>query len=291
VPDHTTFAMRENAGPAFSRTPQPVPKLAVLVPTRNEAANIEELLRRISAAVTGIPTEVVFVDDSDDDTPVVIRSVAGRRGGGACQVSLIHRRGGERTRGLGGAVVNGLRAADAPWVCVLDADLQHPPEVIPRLLAAAERDRVDLALASRYCGTGGADGLGPIRALISTACGSAAKLLFPFRLRGVTDPMSGFFLVRRSAVNPDELRPRGFKILLELLVRHGDLRSTEVGFTFADRHAGESKGSLREGLTYLGALGNLRLGRGVPSAPHSAVGAAKLERLVPLARHTRTVGA
>jgi dolichol-phosphate mannosyltransferase len=289
--NHTTFAVPEDTGPAFSRSVQPDPKLAVLVPTRNEAANIEELLRRVSGAVVGIPTEIVFVDDSDDDTPVVIRTIAPRQGGGACQISLIHRRGSQRAGGLGGAVVDGLRAVNTPWACILDADLQHPPEVIPRLLAAAERDRADLAVASRYCGTGGADGLGPVRALISTACGSAAKLLFPFRLRGVTDPMSGFFLVRRSAVNLDELRPRGFKILLELLVRHGGLRPTEVGFTFADRHAGESKGSLREGLTYLGALGDLRLGRGTPSAPRPVVGGAKLEPLAPLTRRTGTVRA
>jgi glycosyltransferase involved in cell wall biosynthesis len=261
MPNHANLAVREATGPARSRTVHPDPELAVLVPTRNEAGNIEELVRRVAAAVGGIPTEIVFVDDSDDDTPDVIRAVARFRGGQACQVSLIHRRGAQRTGGLGGAVVDGLRAASAPWACVLDADLQHPPEVIPQLLAAAERDRADLVIASRYCGTGGADGLGPVRALISTACGSAAKALFPFRLRGITDPMSGFFLVRRSALRPDELRPHGFKILLELLVRHDGLRTTEVGFAFADRHAGESKGSLREGLTYLRALGELRLGR------------------------------
>jgi dolichol-phosphate mannosyltransferase len=285
LPSDTAFTMREDAGPAFPSAARSVPRLAVLVPTRNEAANIEELLRRIAAAVRGIPTEVVFIDDSDDDTPLVIRTVARRRGGGACQVSLIHRRGGQRTGGLGGAVVDGLRAVGAPWACVLDADLQHPPERIPRLLAAAEADRADLVVASRYCGTGAADGLGPVRALISTACGTAAKLLFPFRLRGVTDPMSGFFLVRRSALNTDELRPRGFKILLELLVRTRGLRTIEVGFTFADRHAGESKGSLREGLTYLEALGDLRLGRGVPP-PRPADGAARLEPLTPLTRRT-----
>ena len=291
MPNHTTFAMREHAGPVRSPAPQPVPKLAVLVPTRNEAANIEELLRRISAAVTGIPTEIVFVDDSDDDTPDVIRDVTRRRGGGTCRVSLIHRRDGQRTGGLGGAVVDGLRAAEAPWACVLDADLQHPPEVIPRLLAAAERDGADLAVASRYCGTGRADGLGPARALISTACGSAAKLLFPARLGGVTDPMSGFFLVRRSAIRLDELRPRGFKILLELLVRHGGLRTTEVPYTFADRHAGESKGTLREGLTYLGSLADLRLDRGASPPSRSSLSAVEVEPLAPPARHTRTVGA
>jgi dolichol-phosphate mannosyltransferase len=288
VPNPTTFAMREDPGTASSPTVRPAAKLAVLVPTRNEAANIEELLRRISAAVAGVSTEVLFVDDSDDDTPAVVRGVA-RRGGGGCQVSLIHRRGGQRWGGLGGAVIDGLRVVGAPWVCVLDADLQHPPEVIPRLLAAAERERADLAVASRYCATGRADGLGPVRALLSTACGSAAKLLFPARLHGVTDPMSGFFLVRRSAVDLDELRPRGFKILLELLVRSGGLRTTEVGFAFADRHAGDSKGSFREGVTYVGSLGDLRLGRRTSSPPRSV--GAEVELLAPLARHTGTMGA
>ena len=292
MPNHSTLMVREDTRPASSRTVQTAPELAVLVPTRNEAANIEELLRRIAAAVTGIPTEIVFVDDSDDDTPAAIRRVARRRGGGAYQLSLLHRRGGQRTGGLDGAVVDGLRAVDAPWVCVLDADLQHPPEVVPRLLAAAERDGADLAVASRYCGTGGADGLGPARALISTACGSAAKLLFPMPLGGVTDPMSGFFLIRRSAVHLDGLRPRGFKILLELLVRHGGLRATEVEYIFADRHAGESKGTLREGLTYLGSLAELRLGRTAPPPARTKAGAAaEVEPLVPLTRHTRTVRA
>jgi glycosyltransferase involved in cell wall biosynthesis len=278
LPDHITFAVREDSRPAGPARPE----LAVLVPTRDEAANIEELLGRIAGAVAGIPTEVVFVDDSDDDTPAVIRAAAHRRGGGACRVSLIHRQGGQRTGGLSGAVADGLRAVEAPWVCVLDADLQHPPEVIPRLLAAARRQGVDLAVASRYCAMGRSDGLGPVRALISTACGSAAKLLFPIRLRGVTDPMSGFFLVRRSAVNPDALRPRGFKILLELLVRQGGLRTTEVGFAFADRRAGESKGTLGQGLTYVAALGDLRLGRGAPPPSRPAVGP-EMELLAPLA--------
>ena len=258
---HTAVAVRGEPNPAHPPIPRTTPELSVLVPTRNEAGNVEELLRRVSAAVAGIPTEVVFDDDSDDATPQVVRAVAHRGGGGAYQVSLIHRQGARRTGGLAGAVVDGLRAARAPWVCVLDADLQHPPEVIPMLLARAERDGADLVVASRYCGQGGADGLGPVRLLISAASSSAARVLFPWRLRGVTDPMSGFFLVRPGAIDLETLRPRGFKILLELLVRCHSLRRAEVGFTFADRHAGESKGSLREGLNYLRSLGELRFGR------------------------------
>jgi dolichol-phosphate mannosyltransferase len=291
MPNHSTLTVREGTRPAPSRTGQPDPTLAVLVPTRNEAGNVEELLRRISTSVAHIPTQIIFIDDSHDATPDVIRAVARRGGGGACQVSLIHRQGSLRTGGLGGAVVDGLRAVSAPWACVLDGDLQHPPEVIPTLLAKAESEGADLAVASRYCGQGRSDGLGPVRTLVSAGCTWAAKLLVPGRLRGVTDPMSGFFLVRPSAFDLDQLRPRGFKILLELLVRGRDLHLTEVGFAFADRHAGESKGSLREGLTYGGSLGELRLGRRTRSPSRPAVGAAEVELLAPLAQHMGTIGA
>jgi dolichol-phosphate mannosyltransferase len=258
--EHTAVALRGESDPAHPPVPQATPQLSVLVPTRNEVGNIEELLRRVAAAVADIPTEIVFIDDSDDLTPEVIRAVARRGSGGPCQVSLLHRRDAQRAGGLAGAVVDGLRAARAPWACVLDADLQHPPEVIPILLARAEREGVDLVVASRHCDQGGADGLGPTRSLISAASSSAARALFPQRLRGVTDPMSEFFLVRPGAVDLEALRPRGFKILLELLVRCDSLRHAEVGFTFADRHAEQSKGSLREGLNYLRLLGELRCG-------------------------------
>lgn len=277
--NHLTIAVGDGASP---RRPHPTPpELSVLVPTRNEAANIEELLQRISTAVAGIPTEVVFIDDSDDATPDVIRTVAHRGDGGTCQVSLLRRQGAERTGGLAGAVVDGLRAARAPWACVLDADLQHPPEAIPTLLAKANCDGADLVVASRYCQQGRAEGLGLVRRLISTASMSAARMLFPRRLRGVTDPMSGFFLVQPDAVDLDELRPRGFKILLELLVRCRALRRAEVAFVFATRRAGQSKGSVQEGLSYLRSLCELRLGPG-RARVRPVTGVPAVEPLVPL---------
>jgi glycosyltransferase involved in cell wall biosynthesis len=277
--NHLTIAVGDGVSP---RCPHPTPpELSVLVPTRNEAPNIEELLHRISTAVAGIPTEVIFIDDSDDATPDVIRTVAHTGDGGTCQVSLIRRQGAQRTGGLAGAVVDGLRAARAPWACALDADLQHPPEAIPRLLAKTNRDGADLVVASRYCHQGRAEGLGLIRGLVSTVSTSAARMLFPRRLRGVTDPMSGFFLVRPDAVDLDELRPRGFKILLELLVRCPALRRAEVAFVFATRRAGESKGSVREGLSYLRSLCELRFGLG-RAAVRPLTGVPAVEPLVPL---------
>ena len=157
--------------------------------------------------------------------------------------------------------MQGLRAARAPWVCVMDADLQHPPELITALLEQAEARDLDLVVASRYCEPGERVGFGWARAMASHSSTTVARLLFPQRLREVTDPMSGFFLVRRDAIALDDLRPRGFKILLEILVRHPGLRVAEVWFSFGRRHAGQSKATIREGLRYLSLLARLRFAR------------------------------
>lgn len=238
--------------PAFS--------LSVIVPTRNEAANIDALVERVAGALAGSPAEVIFVDDSDDDTPDVVEQVVRSRDGGRdFVVSLLHRPVGTRDGGLGGAVVAGLRLARSPWVCVMDADLQHPPETIPHMRAAAEAEDATLVVASRYREGGEATGLaGSTRTALSIAASAAAKAAFPRALRSVTDPMSGFFLFRRDAVDPNTLRPQGFKILMEIAVRTPDLRVAEVPYTFAERHAGESKANSREGVSYLRHLGRLR---------------------------------
>ena len=106
---------------------------------------------------------------------------------------------------------------------------------------------------------GGRDGLGAARDVISKSFTVFARRAFPRRLRGVSDPMSGFFLVRRAALDPEALRPTGFKILLEILVRTPGLRRAEVSYEFAPRHAGDSKASLKQGVVYLRHLARLRL--------------------------------
>lgn len=234
------------------------PALTVVVPTRNEAGNVEALVERLESALPALPMEIIFVDDSDDETPAVIERV---RAQSRRRIVLLHRKAEERVDGLGGAVLHGLRAARAPWVCVMDGDLQHPPEVLAEMLKRAKAGDVDIVMASRFCERGeAATGFGRVRAGLSAGSKAAAKALFPFRLRAVTDPMSGFFLVRRGSLEISKLQPHGFKILLEILVRTPGLRRAEVGFTFGERHAGESKASLGEGLTYLSHLTRLRAG-------------------------------
>ena len=229
--------------------------LTVVVPTKNEAGNVRELSQRL-ARILPPESEILFVDDSSDDTPAEVTRARRRLG---IPIRLIHRPEEERDGGLGGAVVAGLRASQARFVCVIDADLQHPPERVPDLLARAEEGDVDLVVASRYT-AGGTSNFGRLRGLVSTLSTRCALVLFPRRLRGVSDPMSGFFLVRREAVDPDALRPRGFKILLEILARTPRLRVAEVPFSFGERHAEESKASVGEGLVYLRQLVVLRAG-------------------------------
>jgi putative flippase GtrA len=232
------------------------PRVCVLVPTRNEAGNVGPLMARLGPVLAGLGGEVLFVDDSDDHTPAAVAAAARAA---AVPVRLLHRAAAGRTGGLGGAVQAGLAAVTARWTVVLDGDLQHPPERVPDLIAAAERG-ADLVVATRYAGEGSAGGLSSwFRALASRGAGAAARVLFPRALAGVSDPMSGFFVVRTAAVDPGDLRPRGFKILLELLVRTPGLRVAEVPFTFAERHDGHSKASGREAARYLRQLITLRL--------------------------------
>jgi dolichol-phosphate mannosyltransferase len=230
--------------------------VSLVIPTRNEAGNISELLVRLSRLPAGVLGEVIFVDDSDDDTPAAIAYLAPSVD---FAVDVVHREPGQRAGGLSGAVLEGFRRARGDWLAVMDADLQHPPEVLADLFATAEAAGAELVCATRNTGGGGRDGLGPARDLISKGFAAFARQAFPRRLRGVSDPMSGFFLVRRSVVDVDALRPTGFKILLEVLVRTPDLRRAEVAYEFGLRHTGDSKASLREGVVYLRHLARLRL--------------------------------
>jgi glycosyltransferase involved in cell wall biosynthesis len=230
------------------------PQLTILVPTRNEAQNVEPLLGRLSASVKE-NSVVLFVDDSDDETPDVVQA-ARARGFGSLETKLLHRSGEQRSGGLGGAVLAGLERTDTPWVCVMDGDLQHPPEVVPQLLDAA-LEGADLVVASRYVAGGGNEGLGVVRTAVSWGSTLLAKATFPHRLRGIRDPMSGFFLFRREALT-ERMTPRGFKILLEIAVRHPNLVRREVPFVFVERVMGASKGTIREGFRYLRLLADMR---------------------------------
>jgi dolichol-phosphate mannosyltransferase len=236
--------------------------LTVLVPTRNERANIAPLLERLRHVSRDLPLTVLFVDDSTDGTHEEIKELSAHMG---CAIEVLHRPEELRTGGLAGAVRVGLNATQTELVCVMDADLQHPPEILPALVRQARRSNADVVVATRH-GDGGEVAAFPTRRrVLSRASEMFARGLFPRRLRAVSDPMSGFFLMRRMAVDVDALRPCGFKILLEILLSSSELSIGEVGFRFGERYAGESKAGLREGCRYVRHLIALRVSRWNPA--------------------------
>jgi dolichol-phosphate mannosyltransferase len=223
--------------------------LTLVVPTRNEAENVPRLVRELKESLSGVDYRVVFVDDSTDETPRVIRGLAEGDG----RIFLVHREGAERDGGLSTAVTTGmdLFAGASEYTCVMDADLQHPPEMVREMLEIARGSDADVVVASRYAPGGGYGGLsGRVRRAVSVGSKYLAQVVFK-EARKTSDPMAGFFLVRNEAISGIQFRPTGFKILLEILVCAPDLRVVEAPFDFRARNAGVSKASVRQGFEYL----------------------------------------
>ena len=243
------------AWPSAPSRADEAPALSVIVPTRNEAGNIGPLLTRLGEALRGIDAEVLIVDDSDDATPDIAGQLAARS---AVPIRVHARPPGQRPGGLGGAVLAGLAQARGPVCVVMDADLQHPPELLETLLRVS-RTGVDFVVASRYVVGGRNEGLERWhRRAVSKLATWVAKWALRPELAGISDPMSGFFLVRRSCLDLSALHPQGFKLLLELLVNSPQASVAEVPYTFDVRHSGASKAGVGEGLTYLRRLADLR---------------------------------
>ena len=223
--------------------------LTLVVPTRDEAENVEALVGGLREGLEGLDYRIVFVDDSTDGTPGVIRGIAEEDG----RVTLVHREGPDRAGGLSTAVTTGIElfSEGSEFTCVMDADGQHPPEKVREMLDVARSGGADVVVASRYAKGGSREGLaGWSRRAVSLGSKSLARIVFK-EARKTTDPMTGFFLVRNDAISGIQFRPTGFKVLLEILVCAPELRVEEVPFDFRSRSAGVSKASLRQGLEYL----------------------------------------
>jgi dolichol-phosphate mannosyltransferase len=227
--------------------------VALIIPTFNERESVTPLVEELQSALHGVKWTALFVDDSADGTEEVIAEI-GRRD---ARVGLLHRN--ENRGGLAGAVADGLRVlAQGTYVCVLDADLQHPPSVIPEMLAEAVRSHADIVVASRYVPGGSTGGLdGNMRRFYSRGLRLCAKTLFPLKLARISDPLGGYFLVRRSIVQAATLRPVGYKILLEVLVRCPWQTASEVPYRFEARRHGQSKADFTQGLQFLEHLRTL----------------------------------
>ena len=227
--------------------PQPPATLAIVVPTYNERDRLTDLVKAIfdAYAAEGVDGELVIVDDnSPDGTGALADELAARY-----RITVVHRAG---KLGLGTAVIEGFAAANAPIVGVIDADLSHPPDLLPRMLASMRASSADVVVASRYIPGGGTRNWPIGRLLLSRLACLIARPLTPVR-----DATSGFFLIRRDLARGVEISAGGFKICLELLVRGRPASVIEVPYVFEGLTAGESKMNLKEALGYLQQLRDL----------------------------------
>ncbi len=213
--------------------------VAVVVPTLNEAENVEPLVRRILERVPDCAEIIIVDDNSNDGTPERVRELAAE-----FPVRLLER--AEPTLGLAGAVIAGARSANSPILVVMDADLSHPPGAIPSLIAPLVQGRADMVIGSRYVKGGTTPGWPMYRRGMSRLAGAMA-----YPLTGVHDSMSGFFAIRRAVLLEVAPRATGFKIAFEAIVRGGrDLRVVEIPIAFRDRACGVSKMNLRMALIF-----------------------------------------
>ncbi len=237
---------------------EPGPELSIIVPTFNEHGNIQELLRRVHACLPQAVWEVVFVDDdSPDGTADLVRQLAAEDS----RIRCIQRVG---RRGLSSACIEGMLSTSAPYLAVIDADLQHDERLLPRMLEALRIGDHDIVIGSRYAAGGDIGEWSERRARLSRAATRISRALVPAQL---TDPMSGFFMMRREVFTDAhrQLSSLGFKILTDLFASSpGPLRFTEFSYTFGARHAGESKFDSASAWDYAMLVLDKLVGRWVP---------------------------
>ncbi len=273
----------------------PLPQLTVVVPTRHESHNIDEMIERIRRAMgaTGFGYEILFVDDSDDETPGAITAHVGD----GSPVRLLHRRPGTRAGGLAGALCAGFADARGSHALCIDGDLQHPPELLAPMAHVLVDGTADVVVGTRYLAGGANDGLdGVWRRAVSVASRDIARCTLS-QLRQTTDPGSGLFGFNLSIIDGVELKPMGYKTLVEILARSNWSSIAEVPYHFGSRQRGSSNASVREGLRFLRHLAGLRVDTDVRRRRTRTVGACQAigvptdvpgeaERLTMVVRHT-----
>jgi dolichol-phosphate mannosyltransferase len=235
------------------------PQLTIVVPTRNEHDNVHPVYHALCHVLQGIDWEAIFVDDDSKDgtAEAVCRLANSDR-----RVRCIQRIG---RRGLASACVEGILASSAPYVAVMDADLQHDEQLLPRMLETLITEpHVDAVVGSRYIEHGSIGTFSRQRAFLS---GLATRIAWSVLKVPIADPMSGFFMVRRDAFQGSvrSLSSIGFKVLLDILASSPRLlRVKEIPFHFRERHAGDSKFDTLVGWEYLMLLADKMVGQIIP---------------------------
>ncbi|XZN91051.1 MAG: glycosyltransferase [Microcoleus sp.] len=238
-------------------TGEPPIYFSLIIPTYNECQNIKTIVEKLSQLLDGSLVSDYEMIVVDDDSPDRTWEVALSLKPDYPQLRVMRR---EHERGLSTAVIRGWQAARGEVLGVIDADLQHPPETLLDLLAEIKRG-ADLAAASRHVAEGGVSDWSMIRRFLSRGAQTLGLVILPGVVGRVSDPMSGYFMVRRSCIAGKTLNPAGYKILIEVLGR-GDIRWIgEVGYVFQERQEGESKVTWKQYIEYLRHLLRLRFAR------------------------------
>lgn len=222
--------------------------LSIVVPTYNEKDNINVLFERLDAALKDISYEIVFVDDSRDNTPEVIRELQKNHD----NIQLFHR---TEEKGLATAVLKGFALSKGEYISVMDADLQHPPEIIASMYSAIKQG-YDFCIPSRYVKGGSDGGLNYWRKFVSWSARVMGWMALK-SLRKISDPTSGLFMFRRQCIEDADLRPIGWKIMVEVLAMADYSTVCEIPYIFCERNAGESKISTKVTIEYIEQLINL----------------------------------
>jgi len=234
------------------------PELAIIIPTLNERDNVPIIVQRLNRVLAGISWEVIFVDDdSPDGTADVVRALARQQGNIRCFQRL-------GRRGLSSACIDGILASAAPYAAVMDGDLQHDENLLPEMLARIKAERLDVVVASRHVVQGSLGEFERSRVVISDIASRLGRLVVKAEL---TDPMSGFFMVKREAFTEAMrgLSGQGFKILLDLFASSPrPLAFAEVPLNFRQRLHGESKLDAMVVWEYLMLLLQKLIGPAVP---------------------------
>lgn len=257
------LTLQPDKGPELQLSKEPA-VLSVIIPTYNESKNIVDLLIRLrkvmSHSITLTPEIIVVDDNSPDNTGGIVESYFENNSERdlkeskddfhksrsdyfdrnsqtrECSIKVIHR---SQKNGLVSAILEGIKSSTGQYILVMDADLSHSPEVIPKMVSELERPDIDIVVASRYALGGSIIGWPIKRRLLSKGAVKIARYGLP--IRRVQDPMSGFFALKRHIIENITIDSAGYKILLEILVKASEARVKEVPYTFKDRKAGQSK--------------------------------------------------
>lgn len=227
---------------------------SLIIPTYNESGNVAKIVAQLASMLDGFIFEDYELIVVDDDSTDLTWKVAQELTTDYPQLKVMRR---QSERGLSSAVIRGWQVAQGKILGVIDADLQHPPEVLLKMLQAT-LDGADLSVASRHVEGGGVSDWSIIRRFLSRGAQVLGLIVCPAVVGRVTDPMSGYFMVRRSAIAGPHMNPVGYKILLEVIGRGNIGNIAEVGYVFQERESGESKVTWKQYVEYLGHLARLR---------------------------------